>query len=306
MSQRPEPFREYGPTGIGPVILSSPHNGAFYPPAMLRGVAVERGRLRTLEDGPTDLLARPACMLGATVLAATYARGFVDLNRGADELDPELLMDAPSDLVCQVSAKVSVGLGVVPSRLGGAAIYRRPIAYEDVRARLAQAYLPFHRRLGRLLLERWSRFGAAFLLDCHSMPRESACAMGVRPIDIAVGDRFGASCGSGLCDQALSILTSHGFTVARNRPYAGGFITEHYGRPGSGVHALQLEIRRDLFMDPDTLRPHEGAASVATAIRSLVTGLAAALANSPLPAGDRPPDPALPPAPLDQFQRAAD
>ncbi len=269
------PFRELLPTGqLLPVVLSSPHSGTVYPSDLMGALRIDQSELRCLDDGPVDGLVAPCADLGATVIAATYARAFVDLNRNSAELDPDLLTAPMSLPDLRLSAKVRAGLGVVPSRISGRAIYRRRLGLEEVQSRLIQGYQPYHDRLASLLGETRRRFGVAILLDCHSMPSEAAGQRAASPVDVALGDRFGRSCGAAFMNVAAEVLSAHGLHVAHNQPYAGGFITEHYGRPLEGWHALQVEFRRQLFMDERSGKAHEGTAQLQAILMELTSAIA--------------------------------
>ncbi|SNB67017.1 N-formylglutamate amidohydrolase [Arboricoccus pini] len=216
-------------------------------------LAVSDDELKALDDGPTDDLVAAASGLGASVLCARYSRAYVDLNRSPYEIDPAHLDREALPQDASVTPKVEVGLGVIPSRVAGRLIYGRPLSLSNIDARLRRGYYPYHDRLWRLVQERRSAGGGVILVDCHSMPSEAACMAGQRgPVDIAVGDRFGTSAHSLLVRSVVELLEHAGLRVSQNRPYAGGFITEHYGRPHCGMHTVQLEIRRDLFYDRDT------------------------------------------------------
>jgi N-formylglutamate amidohydrolase len=278
MTDREPSFTEILPATLPvPVLLSSPHSGTVYPDEVLHACALQPELLRVLEDGPTHLLAQAGVRAGAVLLAATFARAYVDLNRSARELDPALLGPAADASSLQLSAKVHAGLGVVPSRIAHRSIWRSPLGAAAVRRRLAAGYLPYHRRLAQLMRDRVQQFGAALLIDLHSMPCEAAAAETGRPIGLVIGDRYGASCDPNLVEIATRSLQRHGFAVARNRPYAGGFITEHYGRPQRGWHALQIEVRRDLFMDAHTRQHHAGAEAVAAGLHEVVRSLTRAM-----------------------------
>ncbi|MDX6748803.1 N-formylglutamate amidohydrolase [Geminicoccaceae bacterium 1502E] len=273
------PFREMPPPApAGPIVLSSPHSGTHYPRVLLEALRVRPARLRLLEDGPIDRLAEEGGAAGATLLAATYARAFIDLNRSACELDPELLGGEVDGLAVRLTTKVRAGLGVVPSRLGTEPIYARPLRPMEMRARLEHAWQPYHRRLSELLAARRAEHGVALLLDCHSMPADPVAVRAGRQVDVALGDRFGRSCHGAIVETARIALEAAGLCVARNRPYAGGFITEHYGRPAGGVHALQLELRRSLFMDESSGEPHGDFAALQRVLGRLVTVLGERLA----------------------------
>jgi N-formylglutamate amidohydrolase len=261
-----------------PLVLSSPHSGRHYPQALLARLRVDGDALRALEDGPVDLLLARGCSVDATMIAATYPRALVDLNRDPNELDPEALVDpwaVPGGL--RLTLKARAGLGIVPTRLLGDAIYREPLTAAEVEERLACAYAPYHRRLEALLAERWQRFGAALVLDCHSMPTMPSSPRAEAPIDVALGDRFGRCCHPRLTEAAERALAGTGLRVARNRPYAGGHITERYGQPDLGIHALQLELRRGLFMHETSHAPHDGFAWLQALLGDLVQALVEAV-----------------------------
>jgi N-formylglutamate amidohydrolase len=107
--------------------------------------------------------------------------------------------------------------------------------------------------LRQLVLDTRAEFGLAVLIDCHSMPSTVRGVHGRLRPDIVLGDRYGTSCATELTDLTAQILTRFGYSVSRNKPYAGGFITEHYGQPARGLHAVQIEINRRLYMDELTL-----------------------------------------------------
>jgi N-formylglutamate amidohydrolase len=260
-----------------PVVLSSPHSGRHYPDAVLAQTRLTPEELRALDDGPVDELVARGCAAGATLIAATYPRAVVDLNREACELDPEALADPAAIPGLRLTLKARAGLGVVPTRLLGTPIYRERMSSTELRRRLALVYEPYHAQLAALVHERCQRFGAAFVLDCHSMPTLQPVLRGDPPVDIALGDRFGRSCHPRLIEVAERLLAAAGLRVARNRPYAGGHITEHYGRPRAGSHALQLELRRSLFMDEATHERHAGFAGLQELLGDLVRALTTAV-----------------------------
>ena len=273
MSQRsPLPFRLTVPTaGASPVVLSSPHSGRVYPPELVASLSVAPAALRALEDGPTDKLAEHAGSSGAALIAAVLPRAYVDLNRHPDELDPDLVPDAASPR--RLSAKVRAGLGVIPSRLGAIRLYPGQLAASVVEQRLRFGHAPYHRQLALLLQERAAEFGAAVLLDLHSMPSLLA-GQGRGALDVALGDRFGHTAAPAVMQCAASVLRRAGLTVGRNSPYAGGFITKQHGRPWQGVSALQIEFRRSLFMDEATYEPLAGYGGIPALLQDLAAELA--------------------------------
>jgi N-formylglutamate amidohydrolase len=201
-----------------PVVLSSPHSGRVYPKAVLERLRVNGRTLLPLDDGPIDKLVQLACEAGATLVAARYPRVVVDLNREPDELDPEIVRDAHAMPDMRVTARARAGLGVVPSRIGGQPLWRRPFDADELRRQIDDLYHPYHAQLETLMVERRERLGIAILLDCHSMP--NAAALGDPIVDAALGDRFGRSCAGELVSAVEALLRTAGLKVARNRPYA--------------------------------------------------------------------------------------
>lgn len=270
----PAPYLIVAPRGLPlPLVLSSPHSGVAYPEDMLAQSRLTQRQLRALDDGPVDALLAAGCAAGATLIAATYPRAVVDLNRDATEQDPDSLADPERMPGLRVTARARAGLGVVPTRLLGQPIYAGPLHALEIRRRLAQAYQPYHAQLAALAAERRCHSGVSLVLDCHSMPTVVS-GRGERAIDVALGDRFGRSCDQRLVEVAESMLAGAGLSVARNRPFAGGYITEHHGRPAAASHALQLELRRGLFMHESTHEPNDGFDGLRTLLGELVRALA--------------------------------
>ena len=271
------PFEVLHPeSGSVPLVLSSPHSGEIYPPSLLSEIGVQLGQLRSLEDRWVDRLFGCAIELGAPLLRARFARAFVDPNREAFELDASLFEGPLPAYVNAGSAKALAGLGTIPSRVGGKAIYRARLDFAEAERRICLAYWPYHRALQRLLAHARHEFGVVLLLDCHSMPSfgGNGFAADQSYVDFALGDRFGRSCAPAIVERVETMLHRRGFRVARNRPYAGGHITACYGRPETGIHALQIEIRRGLFMNERSREAHSGAANLERALRELLADLA--------------------------------
>ncbi len=257
-----------------PIVLSSPHSGRIYPPSLLRAARLGPEQLRALEDRFVDRLFESGPELGAPLLRARFARAYVDPNREAFELDPALFRTPLPAFVNADSTKARAGLGTIPSRVAGGAIYRSRLNFEEAERRVRLAYLPYHRALEDLLVRTQQEFGTALLLDCHSMPNPNGNAAAEGMIDFALGDRFGSSCAPLIVERIERFLRRQGLRVARNRPYAGGHITCRYGRPAMALHALQIEIRRSLFMDERTGRPHGAMAELAQLMRELIAEMA--------------------------------
>ena len=251
------------------MVFASPHSGSAYPAAFLERSALPRAVLRRSEDAHIDVLFEAVPGLGAPLVRALFPRSYVDPNRAEYELDPVLLGPRVHAFSGQISQRAAAGLGVIPRLAGeGCAIYEGTLPLEEAFERLASCYRPYHAALAGELAEARALFGQSILIDCHSMPAASA-----RGADIVLGDRFGSSCAPDLTERAERIFRSLGFKVVRNRPYAGGFATEHYGRPHEGCHALQIEISRALYMDERSLEPHAGFAPLKARPEKFVSAL---------------------------------
>lgn len=233
-----------------PVVFNSPHSGRTYPADFLAASRLDAATIRRSEDGFVDELFRPAVAMGAPLLRALFPRAWLDVNREPFELDPRIFAGALPAYANSRSTRVNGGLGTIPRVVAdNEEIYAGPLPVADGLARIDDVYMPYHRTLRSLIDATVDSFGSAVLIDCHSMPSSVRAAnLRGRP-DIVLGDRHGTSCSADLADAAEGILVRLGYDVSRNRPYAGGYITEHYGRPGEGVHALQIEINRALYMD---------------------------------------------------------
>jgi N-formylglutamate amidohydrolase len=181
------------------------------------------------------------------LLRALFPRAYLDVNREPYELDPQIFDGRLPDFANTRSLRVAVGLGTIPRVVGDAQpIYRKPIPVADGLRRIETLYRPYHAQLKTLLERARGWFGVAVLLDCHSMPSNAADVSG---LDIVLGDRYGASAAPPVVDVLESSLKRAGYRVRRNKPFAGGYITEHFGSPADGVHAVQIEIARALYLD---------------------------------------------------------
>jgi N-formylglutamate deformylase len=244
-----------------PLVFSSPHSGAAYPPDFLAASALDLTSLRSSEDVFVDDLFSAAPLHGAPLLRALFPRAFLDVNRDADELDPKLFAEPLPDRANPRSLRVAGGLGVIPRVVSeGRAIYRDRIPLAEGLARIESCYRPYHARLEALMDRTARKFGVAFLIDCHSMPSRMPTGDSRRPYEpisaeIVIGDRYGASCEPAFSHRVHALLSGMGYRVARNKPYAGGYITESYAARSRNRHALQIEINRALYLDEKTLQP---------------------------------------------------
>jgi N-formylglutamate deformylase len=234
----------------GPVLFNSPHSGSAYPRDFLSLSRLDIATLRRSEDSFVDALVSGVVRQGYPLMRAHFPRCFVDVNREPYELDPRMFDGRLPSFANTRSMRVAGGLGTVARVVGDAQeIYDQRIPVDDALARIETLYKPYHRALRRLFTRLHRDFGAAILVDCHSMP-SSAGHRDERPRpEFVLGDRYGTSCVGVVAETVEQTLRAMGYTLSRNKPYAGGFITEHYGNPAAGLHAIQLEINRALYMD---------------------------------------------------------
>lgn len=263
-----------------PFVVASPHSGRFYPDDMMEAALLDAAAIRRSEDAFVDALAGRATGLGIPLISATFARAYMDLNREPYELDPAMFEGELPAHARSRTARVAAGLGSIARVVGeGQEIYARKLTFEEAEARIETVYRPYHDALAGLLNEARQAFGYAILVDVHSMPSAAAVVdgpRGRRACDFVLGDRFGAACSPQVAGLVEAELAAMGYAVNRNAPYAGGFITESYGRPQQGVHALQIEINRALYLDERDLRRHHGFARLAADLDRLFAALAAA------------------------------
>ena len=260
----------------GPLIFNSPHSGNIYPPAFLAAARLEIAQLRRSEDSFVDALFEGVVQHGFPLMRAHFPRCYIDVNREPYELDPRMFDGRLPSFANTRSMRVAGGLGTVARVVGDAQeIYDQRIPVDDALRRIEGLYKPYHRALRRLVTRVHRDFGAAILIDCHSMP-SIAGSRDERPrADIVLGDRYGTSCVALVADTVETALQEAGYSVSRNKPYAGGFITEHYGNPPAGLHAIQLEINRALYMDERKYEPIASFGRLAGDLETLADCLAA-------------------------------
>lgn len=235
-------------------VFSSPHSGRVYPKSLVERSPLGGPLLRSSEDAFVDEIFAPAPEFGAPLLKAHFPRAWVDANRAADEFDPALILDAPQQRLR--SPRAAAGLGVAPRVVGeGRMIYAAKIRYAEVCERIDSCHRPYHAALDDLMTRARRRFGAALLIDCHSMPAESVRRGGRPGPDMVLGDRHGLAAPKEVVAEATRILEEAGFRVERNAPFAGGHITQFWGRPREGFHALQIEINRGLYLNEAKVEP---------------------------------------------------
>jgi N-formylglutamate amidohydrolase len=267
-----------------PIVFNSAHSGRNYPERFLKMTRLDELSIRQSEDAYVDELFGRAPHLGTPLLRAHFPRAYLDVNREPWELDPQMFTEPLSDRFNTTSPRVAAGLGTIARVVAeNKPIYRDKLTLEDARMRVEGIYIPYHATLQRLLTDAAQNFGVAVLIDCHSMPRISRSGDRLAP-DIVLGDRYGTTCGTGLIDLAEMVFAGAGLRVARNRPYAGGFIARTYGRPQHGIHTLQVEISRHLYMNEVTLEKNDGFNAVRQLLERLtltLIGYDLALLNGP-------------------------
>src|ERR1700761_6150733 len=247
----PPPFEIVEPaTWRAPIIFNSPHSGSVYPQDFLEASRIDLPALRRSEDSFMDELIGDLSSGGFPVVRVNFPRSYVDVNREPYELDPRMFVGRLPSFANTRSMRVAGGLGTIPRVVGdGQEIYRERISVDDALARIEALYKPYHRALRRLINKAHQAFGVTVVMDCHSMPSIGVSRDEPRRPDVVIGDRYGTSCAPILPDLVEQTMRAMGYSVGRNKPYAGGFITEHYGNPASGLHTVQVELNRSIYMD---------------------------------------------------------
>jgi N-formylglutamate amidohydrolase len=245
-----------------PVLLSVPHAGRDYPDSLVALSKIGRKALNALEDPLVDELAAPAIAKGIGAVVARAPRAAVDCNRAEDEIDPTVVRAGP---VASLSPRARGGLGIVPGRTAAhGPLWRQPIPRKELEERLDQAHRPYHSALEQQLARMLDRFGCALLLDCHSMPSPPESGP-----EVIIGDRYGQSAAAWVTAEAVKIVSSTGFRAGVNQPFAGGYVVQRHGAPAMGVHALQIEIDRRCYLDPESGQPTDDFPKAARLIEQL-------------------------------------
>ena len=276
--EAPPPFLVRSPpVQSAPLVFASPHSGRCYSPDFLAASRLDAMALRRSEDSFVDELFACAPDHGAPLIAATFPRAYCDPNREMWELDPAMFADALPAWVNTSSARVGAGLGTIARVVAsGEAIYRRKLRFAEAEERINTCWAPYHQALTGLLAATQARFGACLLVDCHSMPAYGATASGRGGPDIVLGDAHGTACAPGVTRWIEQALSGFGYNVRRNDPYAGGYVTRHYGRPRDGSHAIQIEVARALYMDEARFERSPAFALLQARLSSVIAGLATA------------------------------
>jgi N-formylglutamate amidohydrolase len=282
------PFETVAPPSQSvPLILNSPHSGSCYPKAFLASSRLDERSIRRSEDSFVDELFQSAVDFGAPLLRANFPRAWLDVNREPYELDPNMFDGKLPPFANVRSVRVAGGLGTIARIVSESEeIYAAPLDVAEGLARIEQVYKPYHAALEGLVAATHTAFGQVLLIDCHSMPSTVRGGQSRLRPDIVLGDRYGASCSGQISDAASHILSRLGYSISRNKPYAGGFITEHYGKPGLGIHAMQIEVNRCLYMDERTLRQTAGFSRLKADLAVFIAELAALFGDGVLVPAD--------------------
>lgn len=270
-----------------PVVFASPHSGANYPSDFLGNSRLTALALRRSEDAFVDELFAGAPVHGAPLLRALFPRAYLDPNREPFELDPEMFQDPLPAYANTRSPRVRGGLGTIARVVAsGSEIYRDLLPFAEARHRIDTFYRPYHDALSGLIERTCRAFGACLVVDCHSMPSIGGPMdedPGRTRVDFVLGDRYGTSCAPSVVERAQRTLEDLGYRVARNTPYAGGYTTSHYGRPEAGIHVLQIEINRRLYMDERAIEKLPNFGDFALVTARLTEDLVATLPQELIP-----------------------
>ena len=260
-----------------PLVFASPHSGHYYPAEFVEASRLDPLTLRRSEDSFVDELFSKAPIFGAPLLKADFPRAYVDPNREAFELDPAMFEDQLPDYVNTNSVKVSAGLGTVARVVtNGEEIYGHKLKFAEVKHRVENSYFPYHQALNELIDATIGKFGICLLIDCHSMPSIGGPMdddRGNRRVDVVLGNNHGTSCANQLLSYVSESLKNQGIAIRCNEPYSGGYTTRHYGKPDEGIHTLQIEINRSLYMDETTIVRNRGFRHLSDKITQLISDL---------------------------------
>ncbi|WP_310618831.1 N-formylglutamate amidohydrolase [Flexibacterium corallicola] len=269
-------------TRTTPFIFNSPHSGRAYKRSFLENSRLDQDLIRYSEDAYVDEIIASYSDFGGSVLKVNFPRAYLDVNREPYELDPRIFSGKLPSYANARSPRVGAGLGTIARIVSeNMEIYRHRLPVSEGLERIDKLYKPYHTALNTEISKARKMFGKAYLLDFHSMPSNRHAKNKTQNADIVLGDRFGGSCDSELTFLAMQFLQDKGFYVVRNTPYAGGFITDHYGKPSRGVHALQIEINRHLYMNEATKKVHDGFDDLAAALYEFTSSLITAVWGRP-------------------------
>ena len=274
---------EAGSPGGNPIVIAVPHAGRVYPPALLSLARVDETILAGLEDRLADRIAEGARSAGATMIVARLARAMLDLNRDPREIDPEMIAGPIAIDPLPPTPKLRAGLGVFPRRLPHVGeLWRGRLPAEEALGRIAAIHTPYHDAIAQALGTARMQFGATLLLDCHSMPALPP-SYGRTAARIVVGDLHGASADIGLIELVMDTIAETGLPAIRNTPYAGGHALRRHANPRRGIHAIQIEFDRTLYLDGAGAIIPQGLAECRALFGEIAARLADRLRDAALP-----------------------
>ncbi len=266
-----------------PVIVAAPHGGRIYPSQVLAEMRDAWHSQLRLEDRFIDLLASEVAKLAGTGLLIAHApRAMLDLNRSREDVDWDMVVgeDKPALRHSQANRRARSGLGLVPRRLPGfGEVWRSKLPRAELARRVETIHRPYHLCLSKELERVREKWGAALLIDLHSMPPLRKREGQASAPKVVLGDRFGASCDAALINRAVRYFDEKNCPVAHNRPYAGGYVLDRHSDPARGLHAVQIEVCRSAYLDAKFSEPSAQMMPLAQMLAGLVRELGAETAR---------------------------
>jgi N-formylglutamate amidohydrolase len=235
-----------------PILITVPHAGNIYPDLFIKNLKINLCEVRRIEDYQSNKILDQIDEQMADIIIAQCSRAVVDLNRSRNAIDHSMFTQVFEHEPVSEKQMIKYGLGVFPNKIFGKTILKSPLPFSYATHMLENYYDPFHKSLYKQIMYLNNTFGFCYHIDLHTMPSKALLNFKKEP-DIVLGDNFGKSCSIGLINYFQNVFQENGFTVEVNNPYAGGFITRNYGNPSQGVHTIQIEINRKIYMDENKL-----------------------------------------------------
>ena len=235
-----------------PILITVPHAGNIYPDLFIKNLKINLCEVRRIEDYQSNKILDQIDEQMADIIIAQCSRAVVDLNRSRNAIDHSMFTQVFEHEPVSEKQMIKYGLGVFPNKIFGKTILKSPLPFSYAIHMLEHYYDPFHKSLNKQIMYLNNTFGFCYHIDLHTMPSKALLNFKKEP-DIVLGDNFGKSCSIGLPNYFQNVFKENGFTVELNNPYAGGFITRNYGNPSKGIHTIQIEINRKIYMDENKL-----------------------------------------------------
>jgi N-formylglutamate deformylase len=262
-----------------PIIFDSPHSGKHYPDDF--NYACAFNDLQTAEDHYVDDLFSAAPNHGAHFLKANFPRSYIDPNRAHDDIDHALLdEDWSGPFLATPSVRGNAGIGLIRRLIRpGIPVYNRPLTSAEIMHRIENYYHPYHDALETLIKDAHYNFGQVWHINCHSMPNETAyprrsptlAGNQSQPVDFVLGDRDCTTCSNLFTRSLRELIKSMGYTVSINDPFKGVEIIRRHSSPARGMHSLQLEINKALYMNEETGKKTQNYKKLKTDIETIIT-----------------------------------